>query len=72
VAGWSKSAPKLLKFSQGVLLMYWACIPSNDLVIAKNTHLNPFYCLGPYNDTSSQKYAVRAKKTPFLVLLTIK
>jgi hypothetical protein len=42
VAGWSKSAPNLLKFLQGVLLMYWAYIPNNELVIAKNTHLNPF------------------------------
>jgi hypothetical protein len=42
VAGWSKSAPNLLKFLQGVLLMYWAYIPSNELVIAKNSHLNPF------------------------------
>jgi hypothetical protein len=33
----------LLKFLQGVLLMYWAYIPNNDLVIAKNTHLNPSY-----------------------------
>jgi hypothetical protein len=41
VAGWSKSAPNLLKFLQGVLLMYWAYIPNNELVIAKSTHLNP-------------------------------
>jgi hypothetical protein len=42
VAGWSKGALNLLKFLQGVLLMYWAYIPSNELVIAKNSHLNPF------------------------------
>ena len=48
VAGWSKSAPNLLKFLQGVLLMYWAYIPSNELIIAKNSYLNPFYCTGIY------------------------
>jgi hypothetical protein len=44
VAGWSKSVSKLLKFLQGVLLMYWVNIPKNKLVIAKKRHLNPFYC----------------------------
>jgi hypothetical protein len=31
----------LLKFLQGVLLMYWAYIPNNDVVMAKSRHLGP-------------------------------
>jgi hypothetical protein len=32
VVGRSKSAPNLLKFLQGVLVMYWAYILSNELL----------------------------------------
>jgi hypothetical protein len=39
--GLSKSAPKFLKFLQGVLLMYWAYTP---WVMAKKANLNPSYC----------------------------
>jgi hypothetical protein len=59
VAGWSKSALNLLKYLQGVLLMYWAYIPNNELVIAKNTHLNPSYC------TALEKKICHPKKTLF-------
>jgi hypothetical protein len=55
VAGRSKSGPNLIKFLQAVLHMYWAYIPRNKLVIAKNRHLNPFYYIHLYDHTSVHK-----------------